>query len=478
MRTFKIRKENNPIYDVCLAYGLYFLLESGEVTATIRQYPAFYVVETEDFDTESFLETYILDENLRAYNLQTNKMCKLSERNGMLEALFEEGAGFFQNKENVRNGLAYFETLDEKFLKAFQKRAMSYVGSPFHVKGKRQSDAAPSSERVETLFRYLSAFGYMQMTSFTNVGNNARDITWIPIPSRKGATDVEPFDVFHYTDNETGESKLSHFLGEASALIGTGRILLKIQEYLNASNISEEYDGIYLIETLPAGQRALNDKITFHEPFTFGENATRYFKNKLNFSDTNYDLKRATAFLLLQPNRENLRSWVHISSKLVSSSNVKRNDWVSTETIKEIITVVEKNNRAYQDIFEAKSIQKFGNTLHTLLYNRRGFEIQAILLSAHTKRDILKAYSLLNRLYRTYYTQKYKGAAGKSLPILFREPDQKEFLMILEEGHISPSELAMLLLMASNQFNPNIDGVKEPVSADEDMETTDEKESA
>ena len=32
--------------------------------------------------------------------------------------------------------------------------------------------------------------------------------------------------------------------------------------------------------------------------------------------------------------------------------------------------------------------------------------------------------------------------------------------------------------MASNQFNPNIDGVKEPVSADEDMETTDEKESA
>ena len=140
--------------------------------------------------------------------------------------------------------------------------------------------------------------------------------------------------------------------------------------------------------------------------------------------------------------------------------------------------MVEKNNRAYQDILEAKSIQKFGNTLHTLLYNRRGFEIQAILLSAHTKRDILKAYSLLNRLYRTYYTQKYKGAAGKSLPILFKEPDQKEFLMILEEGNISPSELAMLLLMASNQFNPNIDGVKEPVSADEDMETTDEKESA
>ena len=51
MRTFKIRKENNPIYDVCLAYGLYFLLESGEIEATIRQYPAFYVVETEDFDT-------------------------------------------------------------------------------------------------------------------------------------------------------------------------------------------------------------------------------------------------------------------------------------------------------------------------------------------------------------------------------------------------------------------------------------------
>ena len=478
MRTFKIRKENNPIYDVCLAYGLYFLLESGEVTATIRQYPAFYVVETEDFDTESFLETYILDENLRAYNLQTNGMCNKSNRNTMLNTLFGEEIGFFQNKENVRNGLAYFETLDEQYLDVFGLIAMTYVGSPYHVKGKRNTQTDPSSESEPTLFRFLAAFGYMQMTSFAKIGKNGKEIVWLPIPSRNGAADIEPFDVFHRTDKETGESKLLHLLEEASALIGIGKILLNIQEYLNTSNIAEEYDGVYIIETLPAGNRPLNDKITFHEPFTFGENATRYFKNKLNFSDTNYDLKRATAFLLLQPNRENLRDWVHISSKLVSSSNVKRNDWVSTETIKEIITVVEKNNRAYQDIFEAKSIQKFGNTLHTLLYNRRGFEIQAILLSAHTKRDILKAYSLLNRLYRTYYTQKYKGAAGKSLPILFREPDQKEFLMILEEGHISPSELAMLLLMASNQFNSNIDGVKEPVSADEDMETTDEKESA
>lgn len=106
------------------------------------------------------------------------------------------------------------------------------------------------------------------------------------------------------------------------------------------------------------------------------------------------------------------------------------------------------------------------------------YRLSYYLLYTQFKRDILKAYSLLNRLYRTYYTQKYKGAAGKSLPILFREPDQKEFLMILEEGHISPSELAMLLLMASNQFNPNIDGAKEPASADADMETTDEKESA
>lgn len=85
MRTFKIRKENNPIYDVCLAYGLY-LLESGEIEATIRQYPAFYVVETEDFDTETFLSPTSWTKNPRAYNLQTNKMCKLSERNGMLEA--------------------------------------------------------------------------------------------------------------------------------------------------------------------------------------------------------------------------------------------------------------------------------------------------------------------------------------------------------------------------------------------------------
>lgn len=477
MRTFKIRKENNPIFDVCIAYGLYFLLESGEIEATIRQYPAFYVVETEDFDTEAFLESYVLDESLRAFDMQTNKMCNLKDRNGMLTALFEEESGFFQDKENVRNSLAYFETLDEEYLKTFKNMPMSYVGSPYHVMGKRQMIAKPGSEWLLTIFRFFSAFGYLQMTSFVNIGKKTKEITWLPIPSRKGATAIEPFDVFHYVDKETGESKLLRRMDEASAVIGVGKILLKIREYLSTSNLSEEYAGVFIIETHPAGNRSLNDKITFYEPLPFGEHAIQYFKDKLNFSDTNYDLKRTTAFLLLQPSSETLRNWVHISSKLVSSPNAKRNDWVNLETIKEIIPVVERNNREYQDIFEAKSVQKFGNTLHTLLHNRRGFEIQAILLSAHTKRDILKAYSFLNRVYRTYYTQKYKGS-GKTLPILFREADQKEFLMILEEGRISPSELAMLLLMASNQFTPESDGTKEQTEFDENTETTDEKESA
>ncbi|WP_027409656.1 hypothetical protein [Anoxybacteroides tepidamans] len=115
MRKFKVRKSENEIMELFIAYGLCRILKDNDIPWVLTNKPSYYLIETpEHFEYRELILSSLEEADLWNVNSSLNKAEQLKR----LEALNQ----YFNSEENMERVFRYYETWDEKYLKGTKKR--------------------------------------------------------------------------------------------------------------------------------------------------------------------------------------------------------------------------------------------------------------------------------------------------------------------------------------------------------------------
>lgn len=428
MKELTIVKDQNDVMDVSIAYGLLSILRENGVQAILKHYPAAYIIEAEDYDASTF-ELY---QNAADENARFNCMVSNADRLTLLKKLFgkDDNPGTLEKDGRMNALFSYFETLNEDIWKEYglKNTNMTYVGSGFDTKGQR-GHGVPRTRNVPELIRYTAALGYLRASSFLTINDND-EYSWLPIPSQQGVTDIVQMDIGTKVDAETGEMKRITYLSENSVLTGLAHVLLKLQSTLMKENMLERYDGVITLQTLKAGQRGLNGKIEQFTWLPLNEQVIHNWLKRMSFrgSDKQYDWKHALSCFIVFRNKEDFGQYTRIAAK-----EQKRHLHKEAEDCMNMIGLTE--------LYENQGIKTAGKRLNQLLYRKKGYEVQATLMNATTKNEVMRGITLMAHIY--------KRTMGYSF---WEEADVNAMMKTIDNPLYQGTDIASAILLASNTW--------------------------
>ncbi|MEI3892123.1 MULTISPECIES: hypothetical protein [unclassified Bacillus (in: firmicutes)] len=421
MKQLKILKVENPIQELCIAYGLLAILRQNDVSCKLSNKKACYLIEI--YDEVDYVEFFLDDLPFEKVN-NLNSTINKSE----IEKLLAKIQEFFECEQNLDNIFKYYETLDESIISSYKRdEGALYVGTCFYSKGLR-SYKAPKSERVYPFEKFLSFLGFHYASSYVRLSDEV-EISWLLEP--KEIEDVLKIELFSYVDKETGEIKSLRKIRDDSKVVTLSRIYLEIIQYLKGEQISNNYDGLWVMQVVPTNNKPLMDKVKVFTILNLNEKSLEELLKKVTYSTVNRDCKYATASYVLNPDEDSLFKMIQ--------QYVKRNETISENTAKELLKL-----NAFQDIYNAEVITKLGRGLNRLVRDKKGYSLQVSLMSCVHEEDlieVLQEMSLLyNRNYKTY---------------LLNDENMNELMSLLNDG-VKLKTLSNLILLSSNTYKEKV----------------------
>ncbi|MFJ8531207.1 hypothetical protein [Bacillus sp. NPDC094106] len=441
MKQLKILKVENPIQELCIAYGLLAILRQNDVNCRLINKKACYVISIQD--DVNYTELFLDDLPFEKVN-NLNSTINKSETEKLLAKIHS----FFDCEENLENIFRYYETLDDWFISSYKRdEGALYIGTCFYSKGLR-SYKAPKSERIYPFEKFLSFLGFHYASSYVRLSDEV-EISWLLEP--KEIEDVLKIELFSYVDKETGEVKSLRKIRDDSKVVTLSRIYLEIIQYLKGEQISSNYDGLWVMQVVPTNNKPLMDKVKMFTILDLNEKSLEELLKKVTYSTVNRDCKYATASYVLSPDADSLFKMIQ--------QYVKRNETISENTAKELLKL-----NAFQDIYNAEVITKLGRGLNRLVRDKKGHSMQVSLMSCVHEEDLIKVLQemslLYNRNYKTY---------------LLNDDNMNELMSLLNNG-VKLKTLSNLILLSSNTFKEKVNKSEEVLANDnETYILTDEK---
>ena len=229
MRRFKVRKSENEMMELFIAYGLCRILRDNDIPWVLSNHQSYYLIETaEHFDDRELVLSPLEEEDL--WNINSSLRGE-KERLGRIEKLNQ----YFDSEDNMERVFRYYETWDEKYLKGAKKEGATYCGTVYYTKGIRGNTTA-NSHKIYDFENQLSFLGSLSSTTYCLTDY---EVNVVLVPKKTNQLRL-PF-VFSGRDKETGEIKRYTYFSNTTKSITNARIYLESIGWRNFV-----YDKIWL----------------------------------------------------------------------------------------------------------------------------------------------------------------------------------------------------------------------------------------
>ena len=391
MTTLKIIKEENEVMELSIANGLFYILQENEIECRLINKESAYIIEIEeDIDYEEDIDfPELIKEKI------TNKNSTMNSSN--LDGMLEKVNSYLGNYEYLVQIFKYYESLDDSILSKELKRTDGaiFIGAVTYVKGVRgYNSLGPIKSSIPIYKKILAFLGFIESTSYLKI-EKVMEVNPILIPK-----DTDVFlraEFISYTDKETGAEKNLRFISKKDPkTISLSRLYLRSLRKLAEKTILEGYEGIWLIQVVPTGNRPadkpLNDKTIKLPVHNLSLDFIDELLKKVEYSTTDRDSKLALCDYLLNQDFESFSNMICTFSK--------RQTIMMDKYFEERIGMRTNKER---DIYSNENIRLLGRGLNRLIRDKVGFSVQVNLLSCSNKQQLIEILRDLNLLYFRKY---------------------------------------------------------------------------
>lgn len=425
-----IEKRHNPVMDLCIAYGLFYIVTVNKTRATLKNFPSAYVITYDTFDAAEAdilppIEDWV---NFGPYLFKGRKQLMLDGLYGTKEV--ESNLV----KDNALEAIfEYYATpVPERSVKNIPKHAkkMDYtgmIGTWYGGKGHRTAGSATKGYRVPLFERWLAELGFVEGVSFTNIEDKDY-LFWIGIPSEEGLTDTRMLER-RVTDPETGEISRSQFIRSHSVEIALARTLLTVQHQVQTDNIEPEYEGALFMRGWFNGNTGSADRVDRMTFFPFDESTTQSCLLHLMASsrDPKVDFQHALSRWLLNRTPKGFYDTVAIMAK--------EDRWVSAQESEDYLQMA-----GMTELHTNEGVNRLGRRLNELLYNKRGHTVMLDLMDVKTKEDLMRTVSNLSIEYDKLNKGRYA---------LWNKDELEAFIKEVDNPDLTGQDIASAILLLS-----------------------------
>lgn len=440
-RTMFLLKTEDYIEKLSVMYGVLSVLTDNGVSAKLTNEKSAFVIRSEDFNPEDLI--VIPNEVEVDYSLMgSTKMMKQVDYDRILKKMFGEDLdghdGYFSQPEHLVDMIAYLETQDESYIAkdrhGIPEQSQTFYGSVYGVKGQRGTSKTATNEKIPAPIKFWSTLGFMRATSAITINENI-ELTWIPIPSQMGVSEVVRYQAFDFRENKEGNPYLPGNMRADSDQIGFAYQFLKMQDWLGNGRTKEEFEGIIYVQTYPAGHSSLNGRVDFFRLLPLSSELIEDLLNKLSpWSNTPYDVKRAVADLVLNRQGSDLTQFIHMLVKN-KPKRLKGNIYIShAEELSKMFNQYE--------IFKNEGVNLFGRALGFMMYDSKGYDVQVALMNVTTAEELTSALALLNMKYERM------NSGRKAINLT----DLGSLMELVQDNNKVAKNVADMILLRSTSF--------------------------
>lgn len=352
MEKLTVIKTANEIEDVCITYGLAYILEMNDINFNIKNMNSKYIVESDfeidDIDWE--------DITLEECNL-INSTLSRANINSQLKNMNK----YFS--KSLSRVLSYFVTLDDEYIKEDKNVSCIQAGTGYYTLGVRATSQAKSFN-VKEHKRHLAFLGFVKSTSY--IKNSSIEINSILIP-RQTDEILRPY-VFGKVDEETGEFQAWTSMKKLTDTELIARVYLETHKQY--AYLKRDYEKVIYMTFIPAGNKPLFGK-TFDLPIKNWSSDLCYGLNfELYSRNATYDTKDVLAKYINNDRYSNFNKVIKTYSKEGKILDFKYKE--------ELISMYEDK---IQQIYHNEAVNKLARAFGRLSYDKTGYEVQAKLNS-------------------------------------------------------------------------------------------------
>lgn len=374
MEKLTVIKTANEIEDVCITYGLAYILEMNDINFNIKNMNSKYIVES-DFEIDNIdWEDITLEE----CNL-INSTLSRANINSQLKNMNK----YFS--KSLSRVLSYFVTLDDEYIKEDKNVSCIQAGTGYYTLGVRATNQAKSFN-VKEHKRHLAFLGFVKSTSY--IKNSNIEINSILIP-RQTDEILRPY-VFGKVNEETGEFQAWTSMGSLTDTELIARVYLETHKQY--AYLKRDYEKVVYMTFIPAGNKPL-----------FGKTFDLFIKDwssdlcyNLNFElysrNATYDTKDALAKYINNDKYNNFNKVIKIYAK--------ENKILDFKYKEELIGMYENK---IQKIYHNEAVGKIARAFGRLSYDKTGYEVQAKLNSVANMLHLQDVIVSLGDIYLRKY---------------------------------------------------------------------------
>lgn len=399
MYEFKVNKSSNDIEDICITYGLSFILYTNDIEYKIVDKSSMYVIYTDNFDFEDIVFEMPDSGNLWNYNSNfsmSEKQKKINMINRYLDVNMINILKYYIGEDVEFNKVQIYN--DKKQKMEVESCDYSSLGSVYYSLGIRGGNKPISLKGNGNEHRiYLSAIGWYYGASYFKCGDTEVNMILKPITTNEVK---KPYN-FTMVSKETGDVIPLTSLKSKNSYIHSMAIAT-VETLINHKLITEEYSDIIFIKYIKSGNKPLGDKTYKMEIPRFTQEFLNDMLKTLTWSNVDRDIKEMTSKYILNPNK-----YGEFSNMIRTYSKQKKNNNKPKVEVKinikfkeEILNMLENS---VSKIYNMQSVMTLGTGLKRLMRDDKGYEIQSRLYSVNNSFKLQESVrSILDTYYRYY----------------------------------------------------------------------------
>lgn len=389
-RTFFLLKTDNYIEELSVMYGVLSVLTDNGIKARLSHQASAFVLTSEDFEPNDLI--VIPSENEIDFDcIATTKMTFRADYLGVYQKMFGDDlmgeSGYFSEPKNLSDMFLYLETQDEAYLQkkrhGYPDQGQTFYGSIYGVKGQRGTMKTATNDKIPAPIKFWSTLGFARATSALTINGNI-ELTWLPIPSKLGITEVVRYEAYALRTDEDGRTYLPAYARADSDQIGYAQQILKMQKWMQIGEMQEEFDGIIFAKSYPAGQRSINGDVEFFKVLPLSEQVVSFLLMLLDMRQTSFELKKTIATLIISRQEADLTAFIHALAK-------DKNGRVDRSYSKELCQMFNQ-----YEIFTNEGVVLYGKALRYMMFDSKGYDVQVALMNVTSPEELTAALTLLS----------------------------------------------------------------------------------
>lgn len=392
-RTYFLLKTDNYIEELSVMYGILSVLTDNGIDARLSHHPSAFVLTSEEFDPNHLI--VIPSENEVDFDcIATTKMTFQRDYMGVYKKMFGDDltgeTGYFSNPKNLSDMFRYLETQDDTYIQktrhGYPDQNQTFYGSIYGVKGQRGTMKSATNNKIPAPIKFWSTLGFARATSALTINGNI-ELTWIPVPSRLGITEVVRYEAYPLRTDDDGRTYLPAYTRADSDQIGFAQQILKMQKWMHIGGMDKEFDGIVFAKSYPAGQRSINGNVEFFKVLPLSEKVVSFLSLMLDMRTTSFEIKKTIAMLITCRQDSDFTAFIHALA-------TDKNGRMDRSYLKELCQMFNQH-----EIFTNEGIALYGKALRHMMFDSKGYDVQVALMSVNSPEELTAALTLLSMKY-------------------------------------------------------------------------------